>query len=100
MLCKNIDRLMVLFIRTSCAHTTKHNGVIVRQNGHLLGVARAMMIHVHVPKYFFSDAILTSNQVPSSMRSGKNLIFQFFIKISHYLIHHPKCLDVFILFMC
>jgi len=71
MLCKIIVRLMLLFIRTSCAHTPKHNGVVEHKNNHVLDVARTLMIHMHVPKYSSGDAILTANRIPSSILSRK-----------------------------
>jgi hypothetical protein len=58
----------------SCAHTPQQNGVAKRKNCHLLDVVHCLLIHMHVPKHFWSDAILTANYVinwmPSSILDG------------------------------
>ena len=60
--------------QTSCAHTPQQNGVAERKNRHLLDVARTIMIQMNVPKYLWSDAVLTAgfliNRMPSSTLGG------------------------------
>ena len=45
-----------------------------RKNSHLLEVARRLLFHMHVPKQFWSDTVLTAcyliNQMPSSVLDG------------------------------
>jgi hypothetical protein len=60
--------------QTSCAHTPQQNGVAKCKNRHLLDVARSLLFHMHVPKYFGSDVVLTTcyliNRMPSSILAG------------------------------
>ena len=60
--------------QTLCAHTPQQNGVAERNNRHLLEVARCLLFHMHVPKQFWSDAVLTAcyliNRMPSSILDG------------------------------
>jgi hypothetical protein len=60
--------------QTSCAHTPQQNGAAERKNRHLLDVVRCLLIHMHVPKHFWSDAVLTANYLinwmPSSVLNG------------------------------
>jgi transposase InsO family protein len=63
-----------IIYQTSYAHTPQQNGVVERKNRHLLDVARYLLFHMHVPKHFWSDAVLTAcyliNQMPSSVLDG------------------------------
>jgi hypothetical protein len=60
--------------QNSCAHTIQQNGVAKSKNRHLLDVVRCLLIHMHVPKHFCSDDVLTANylinQMPSSVLDG------------------------------
>jgi len=48
---------------------------VKRKHRHILYVARTMMIHIHVPKYLWVDAVLSAyhliNRMPSSILHGK-----------------------------
>jgi hypothetical protein len=55
--------------QTSCAHTPQQNGVAERKNRHLLDVVRCLLIHMHVPKHFWSDTVLTANYLINRMPS-------------------------------
>ena len=60
--------------QTSCSHTSQQNGVAERKHRHVLDVARTLMSHMHVPKYIWSDVVLTAcfliNRMPSSVLHG------------------------------
>jgi transposase InsO family protein len=60
--------------QTSCAHTPQQNGVAERKNDHLLDVSRCLLFHMHVPKQFWSDVVLSAcyliNRMPSSLLYG------------------------------
>jgi hypothetical protein len=60
--------------QTSRAHTLQQNGVAKRKNHHLLDVVRCLLIHMHVPKHLWSDAVLTADYLivwmPSSILNG------------------------------
>lgn len=55
--------------QSTCVDTPQQNGVVERKNKHLLEVSRAIMFSMHVPKYFWSDAVLTAlyliNRMPT-----------------------------------
>ena len=52
-----------------CRDTPQQNGIAKRKNRHLLKVARAIMFSIHVSKYLWGDAILTTcyliNRMPT-----------------------------------
>jgi transposase InsO family protein len=60
--------------QTSCAHTPQQNGVAERKNRHLLDVTRCLLSQMHVPKQFWTEAVLTAcyliNRMPSSVLEG------------------------------
>ena len=67
--------------QTTCPNTPPQNGVAERKNRHLLEVARSMMFQMNVPKYLWSEAVLTAayliNRMPSrilNMRSPTELL--------------------------
>ena len=57
--------------QTSCVDTPSQNGVVERKNRHLLEIARALLFQMHLPKYFWVDAVSTTcfliNRMPSSI---------------------------------
>jgi hypothetical protein len=68
--------------------TPPHNGVAERKNRHLLEVARSLMFQMNVPKYLWSEAVMTTayliNRMPSrvlGMRSPAELLGQREFKI-------------------
>ena len=62
--------------QTSCPHTSQQNGVAERKHLHLLDVARTLLFHMHVPKHFWGDAVLTAcrliNRMPSVFLNNKS----------------------------
>jgi len=60
--------------QTLCAHTSQQNSVAESKN-YLLDIARTLMIHMHVLKYFWADAVLTTchliNRVHFSILDSK-----------------------------
>ncbi|XP_042988400.1 uncharacterized protein LOC122316031 isoform X3 [Carya illinoinensis] len=62
--------------QTSCSYTPQQNGVAERKNRHLLDVTRVLLLHMHVPKHFWSDGILTTchliNRMSSSVLNGSS----------------------------
>jgi transposase InsO family protein len=63
--------------QTSCPRTSQQNGVVERKHRHLLDVARTLLFHMHVPKHFWGDAVLTAcrliNRMPSVFLNNKSL---------------------------
>ena len=55
--------------QTSCPHTSQQNGVAERKHRHILDVAYSIMLEMHVPKYLWSDAILTASYLINCMSS-------------------------------
>jgi transposase InsO family protein len=67
--------------QTTCPGTPSQNGVAERKNRHLLEVARSLMFQMNVPKYLWSEAVMTAayliNRMPSrilGMRSPVELL--------------------------
>ena len=61
--------------QSSCPHTPQQNGVDECKMRHLLEVTRALKFHMHVPKSYWSDAVLTAchliNHMTSTILSGQ-----------------------------
>jgi len=55
--------------QSSCVGTPQQNGVAERKNKDLLEKTRALMMHMHVPKTFWSHGVLSAayliNRLPS-----------------------------------
>ena len=62
--------------QTTCANTLPQNGVAERKNRHLFEVARSIMFQMNVPKYLWSEAVLTAayliNRMPSRILGLKS----------------------------
>ncbi|KAK4386066.1 Retrovirus-related Pol polyprotein from transposon RE1 [Sesamum angolense] len=60
--------------QTSCPYTSQQNGVAECKHRHLLDVARTIMTHMHVPKSYWGDVVLTAcyliNRMPSTVLNG------------------------------
>jgi hypothetical protein len=68
--------------QTSCPDTSPRNGVAERKNQHLLEVARSLMFTMNVPKFLWSEAVMTAtyliNRMPSrilGMKTPYEMIF-------------------------
>ena len=68
--------------QTSCPDTPPQNGVAERKNRHLLEVTRSLMHTMNVPKFLWSEAVLTAihliNRMPSrvlGMKSPCEMLF-------------------------
>ena len=46
--------------QTSFSHTSQQNRVVKRKHKHILDVAKTIKIHMSVPKYLWSDVVLTA----------------------------------------
>jgi len=61
----------------SCSHMSQQKRVADRKHRHILDVAKTMMIYMHVPKYLWSNVVLSAchliNIMPSSVLRGKVL---------------------------
>ncbi|KAK8923657.1 hypothetical protein KSP39_PZI019078 [Platanthera zijinensis] len=55
--------------QTTCPYSPAQNGVAERKNRHLLEVARCLLSTMHLPKYYWGDAVLTAayliNRMPT-----------------------------------
>ena len=63
--------------QTSCPHTSQQNRVVERKHRHIIDVTRNIMSHIHVPKYLWSDTVLTAtyliNRMPTGLLGGRFL---------------------------
>lgn len=55
--------------QTSCPDTPPQNGVAERKNRHLLEVARSLMYTMNVPKFLWSEAVMTATHLINRMPS-------------------------------
>ena len=59
----------------SCVCTPRQNGVVERKLRHLLDVTHAISVHMHVPKSYWTDAVLPAcylmNRTPSTVLGGQ-----------------------------
>jgi len=55
--------------QTTCPGTPPQNGVAERKNRHLLEVARSLMFQMNVPKYLWSEAVMTAAYLINRMLS-------------------------------
>jgi hypothetical protein len=55
--------------QTTCRGTPPQNGVTERKNRHLLEVARSLMFQMNVPKYLWSEAMMTATYLINCMPS-------------------------------
>jgi hypothetical protein len=55
--------------QTTCLGTPPKNVVAERKNRHLLEVARSLMFQMNVPKYLWSEAVLTTMYLINCMPS-------------------------------
>jgi len=66
--------------------------MVERKNLHLLNVVHALLFHMHVPKQFWSDAVLTAcyliNRIPTSILDSAIVLFfdtAALASMSHFL---------------
>ena len=61
---------------SSCVNTPQQNGVAERKIGHVTTMARTLLLHNNVPKYFWGEAILMAvhviNRLPSKTLGEKS----------------------------
>ena len=64
--------------QTTCPNTPEQNGVAERKNRHLLEVTRCLMLQMNVPKFLWSDAVMTAtyliNRMPSRVLNYKTTL--------------------------
>jgi hypothetical protein len=64
--------------QTSCPSTSEQNGLAERKNRHLLEITRCIMMAMNVPKYLWSEAVMTAaylmNRMPSRVLKNKTPI--------------------------
>ena len=64
--------------QTTCPGTSEQNGLAERKNRHILEIARCIMFAMNVPKYLWSEAVMTAaylmNRMPSRVLGYKTPI--------------------------
>jgi IS30 family transposase len=64
--------------QTTCRGTSEQNGLAERKNRHLLEITRCIMLSMNVPKFLWSEAVMTAaylmNRVPTRMLGYKTPI--------------------------
>ena len=62
--------------QTTCTDTPLQNGVAERKNRHILEIARSLMFTMNVPKFLWSEAVMTViyliNRTPSRLLGWKS----------------------------
>ncbi|MCO5586254.1 hypothetical protein L7F22_040193 [Adiantum nelumboides] len=49
--------------QTTCKYTPQQNGVAERKNGYIAEVARSMLNEMHVPLFYWADAVITATYI-------------------------------------
>ena len=64
--------------QTTCPGTSEQNGLAERKNRHLLEITRCIMMAMNVPKFLWSEAVMTAtylmNRMPSRVLNNKTPI--------------------------
>ena len=85
--------------QSSCANTPQQNRIVERKNRHLLEVARSLMFTTHMPKCFWSEAILIAtfliNRMPSKIVSMKTPLDTLLQSYPNSQLHHTLPLKTF-----
>ncbi|XP_020266951.1 uncharacterized protein LOC109842493 [Asparagus officinalis] len=85
--------------QTSCSYISQQNGVAERKHMHILDVARTLMIHMNVPKYLWSDVVLTDLTTgldKLSSRSIKCVFIGYPRTQKGYRCYHPSTRKYFV----
>jgi Integrase core domain len=84
--------------QTSCVYTPQQNGISERKNRHLLEMTRALLFQNNVPKFFWSEAVLTAayliNRLPSvnlKFKSPLEILYGRKINIDHLRVFGCIC---------
>jgi transposase InsO family protein len=84
--------------QTSCVYTPQQNGISERKNHHLVEMTRALLFQNNVPKFFWSEAVLTAayliNKLPSvnlKFKSPLEILYGRKINIYHLRIFRCVC---------
>ena len=84
--------------QTSCVGTPQQNGVTERNNRDLLEKTRALMLHMNVPKRYWSHAVLTAsyiiNKLPSRVLEFKTpheILHNKVVNLAHFKIFGCSC---------
>ena len=84
--------------QTSCPDTPPQNGVAERKNRHLLEVTRSLMYTMNVPKFLWSEAVVTATHLINCMPSrilGMKTPCECMERMN--LLSRQRFLDVFVL---